>query len=284
MSNEQNYNIKNSFNKEEWIKKKNKERDATYKKIDLSAKFALEGGVVFKQYLDIQSKFTDYSVGNALLISLQMPETTIFKDKENWKKIGVNVKEGAKGFKILEPSSPYIRKDGTKATYYNPKEMFDISQTDGKPSEKAKVYSEAELLKAFITKCPVKVQAVDVLSDGTHGAEYNKEDDTLYICRGIDSKIMFQSVLSELARISLEDKEQNDVTDFECYCVSYMLCNKYGIDNSNYKFEKLPEEIKSMDIPSFRKELDCIRSTMLDVNSRIKDNLEKHPKMKQYER
>lgn len=284
MSYEQNYTNKNTYNKEEWINKKNKERDATYRKIDLSARLTMKEGTLFKQYLDIQSKFIDYSVGNALLISLQMPETTIFKDRENWKKIGVNVKDKAKGFKILEPSSPYTRQDGTKATYYNPKEMFDISQTDGKPSDKAKVYSDAELLKAFITNCPVDIKPVDELADGSHGAEYNKEDNLLYICRGIEPKIMFQSVLSELARISMEDKEQNDFTDFECYCVSYMLCQKYGIDTSNYKFENLPEEIKGMSATEFRKELDNIRSTMIDINSRIKDNLEKNPKMKQYER
>lgn len=110
-----------NYNKEDWARRKNQERDETYRKIDLSAERALKDEKLFVQYLNIQSRFSSYSVGNSLLISLQRPDTTLFRDKEGWNKNGVQIKPYEKGFVILEPSSPYVKPDGTKATYYNPK-------------------------------------------------------------------------------------------------------------------------------------------------------------------
>ena len=284
MSYQKRNNYKSNYNKEEWIKRKNRERDELYRKIDISAEKTLKDEKLFKQYLDIQSRFSSYSVGNALLISLQMPNTTIFKEKAAWNKKGINLKDDAKSFEILEPSSPYERPDGTKATYYNPKKMYDISQTDSKPSDKAKVYGTEELLRAFIHDCPTTIKCVDELKDNTLGAEYDKTEDILYICKGLDENVMFQAISSELAKISMSDSEENVLLDFESYCVSYMICKKYGIDVSNYNFDVLPPEVQEMNVTQFREELGVIRDAMLDVDLRINNNLEKNQKNKEHER
>lgn len=284
MSYQNKNNYKNNYNKEEWIKRKNRERDETYRKIDMSAEKTLKDKNLFKQYLDLQSRFSSYSVGNVLLISSQMPNTTIFKDKDGWNKKGVNLKENAKSFVILEPSSPYERPDGTKATYYNPKKMYDISQTDSKPSDKAKVYGTEELLRAFIHNYPVEIKSVDELKDNTLGAEYDKQDNVIYACRGLDENVLLQSLASEFAKISMIDREENVLLDFESYCVSYMICKKYGVDVSNYNFDVLPPEVSEMNVTQFREELSAIRDAMLDVDSRITENLEKSQKNKDYER
>lgn len=284
MSYQKSNNYKSNYNKEEWIKRKNQERDETYQKIDISAGKTLKDEKLFKQYLDIQSRFSSYSVGNALLISLEMPNTTLFRDREGWNKKGINVKPYAKSFTILEPTSPYERPDGTKATYYNPKKMYDISQTDSKQSEKAKVYSTEELLRAFIHDCPVEIKSTEILSDGSLGAEYNKEENVLYVCRGLDTNIMFQVLSSELAKISLSDKPETSLSDFKTYCASYMICKKYGLDVSNYNFDVLPPEIKEMTVTQFREELSKIRDAMIDVDSRVSEALEKSKKNKEQER
>ena len=284
MSYQKSNNYKSNYNKEEWIKRKNRERDETYRKIDISAEKTLKDEKLFKQYLDIQSRFASYSVGNVLLISLQMPNVTVFKDKDAWNKKGINLKDNAKSFVILEPSSPYERPDGTKATYYNPKKMYDISQTDSKPSDKAKVYGTEELLRAFIHDCPTTIKCVDELKDNTLGAEYDKTEDILYICKGLDENVMFQAISSELAKISMNNREENVLLDFESYCVSYMICKKYGIDVSNYNFDVLPPEVQEMNVTQFREELGVIRDAMLDVDLRINNNLEKNQKNKEHER
>lgn len=266
------------YNKEEWIRMKNKERDETYRKIDISAKNTLSDEKLFVQYLDIQSRFSNYSVGNTLLISLQNPSTTQFKDEENWNKIGIKKKPYAKSFTILEPTTVENNKEGKKATYYNPKKMYDISQTDGKPNDYAKTYTDKELLKAFIKDCPIEIKAVDEIADTSLGAFFNEQENVLYIRRGLESPFIFQAISTELANISLSNGENNTLKDFETYCVSYMICKKYGLDVSNYNFEALPPEIKEMNVTDFREKLSNIRDTFVDIDSRISNSLEKDVK------
>jgi hypothetical protein len=53
--------------------------------------------------LDSQSKFDNYSVGNALLVTAQMPQATQLRDYESWKNAGAYLKKFPKYVKILEP-------------------------------------------------------------------------------------------------------------------------------------------------------------------------------------
>ena len=61
------------FNKDEWAARKQQERADAYALIDRAAEDAAKDGGVFQGYLDVQSRFDRYSVGNALLITIQMP-------------------------------------------------------------------------------------------------------------------------------------------------------------------------------------------------------------------
>lgn len=274
----------NFYSKEEWIKMKNRERDATYRKIDTSANNTLKDEKLFVQYLDLQSKFNQYSVGNILLISYQMPETTQFKDKEGWAKIGAKVNTYAKGFTILEPTNPYVKEDGTKATYYNPKKMYDITQTDAKQSDIAKTYTDNSILKALISDSKVQIEVVDEIDGVNTGASYKEAENKLYICRGMEIPYMFQSISSEIAKSELQNTGKNTLNDFESYCISYMICKKYGIDVSNYNFDVLPQEIKNMDCKGFRYELGMLRDTFNNINSKMENSLEKNAKNKDKER
>ena len=74
------YNRKTTeYNKEEWIEYKKQEKEDIYKLIDTTAEEIVSDNKKFKQYLDVQSKFDQYSVGNTLLITAQMPNATVFK-------------------------------------------------------------------------------------------------------------------------------------------------------------------------------------------------------------
>lgn len=260
----------NYLSKSDWIRKKNQERDECYKKIDESANRTKKYGNLFKQYLDIQTRFNKYSVGNALLISLQMPNTTLFRTEEDWNKLDVKINQNAQSFKILEPSSPIERPDGKKATYYNPKDMYDISQTNAKPSDKALLYSDEDFLKALVHTCPVKVEVVDELEDKSLGAEFDESKNILFVCRGMDTDILFQSISFELSKI-LENKEEqkSELESFENYCISYMICKKYGKSVENYDFEKIPPQIQQMDVKDFRAELVKMRNSMNDIVTQI---------------
>ena len=71
----ENFNKKNrEYNKEEWIEFKKQEKQDVYALIDTTAEKIVSDGQEFKKYLDTQSKFEQYSVGNTLLVTAQMPE------------------------------------------------------------------------------------------------------------------------------------------------------------------------------------------------------------------
>ena len=89
----ENFNKKNrEYNKEEWIEFKKQEKQDVYALIDATAEKIISDGQEFKKYLDTQSKFEQYSVGNTLLVTAQMPEATMLRDYESWiKQITNNV-------------------------------------------------------------------------------------------------------------------------------------------------------------------------------------------------
>jgi hypothetical protein len=66
---------------------------------------------------------------------------------------------------------------------------------------------------------------------------------------------------------------------FTAYCVSYMLCKKYGIDVSNYDFNRLPERFNGLDAQEARAELSKIRS----VSNALIENINKAVDVKRSE-
>mgnify|MGYP003370385373 FL=1 len=98
------YDSKNrEYSKEEYAEYKRKEKEQVYQMIDTTAEQVVKDGNVFQKYLDSQSKFDNYSVGNALLVTAQMPQATQLRDYESWKNAGAYLKKFPKFVKILEP-------------------------------------------------------------------------------------------------------------------------------------------------------------------------------------
>ena len=118
-----------SFDKEAWAAKKQAERNSAYELIDRTAESVATDGTTFQSYLDVQSRFDRYSVGNALLITAQKPDAQRIGDFDYWKDQGGYVKKNQKGIVILEPGDEYTREDGSIGVSYNPKKVFDITQT-----------------------------------------------------------------------------------------------------------------------------------------------------------
>lgn len=99
-----NYDSQNrEFSKEEYAEFKRNEKQQIYELIDNTAESAVTNGEGFKKYLDTQSKFEQYSVGNAFLVMAQMPEATQLRDYESWRSSGAYLKKYPNAVKILEP-------------------------------------------------------------------------------------------------------------------------------------------------------------------------------------
>ncbi len=274
------------FNKDEWAKKKQAERQELYDLADKTAEEIKDNPEKFKEYLNVQAQFAIYSVNNALLISAQMPNATQIKEYEDWRKVKAFVKKNPTWIKILEPGDTYTRADGTQATSYNPKRMLDISQTNAKPKEQTTQYDDKTMLKAFLHNCPVDIKAIDEIPDGK-GAEWNKEDNVLYVRRGLEAPTVFNAISIELAKVGLEETGNVELDSFKSYCASYLVCKKHGIDVSSYNFDNLPQDFKNMEISEIKNTLGDIRGTMEDMNSRMNEYFEsisKAQKNRSYER
>lgn len=278
------------YNKEEYIKYKKQEKEDIYNLIDKTAEKIVTNGEEFKKYLDSQSKFDSYSVGNALLVTAQMPSATQLRDLESWASTGAYKKKFAKFVKILEPGDSYMREDGSIGVSYNVKKVYDITQVNTRQKPRNMRFDDKILLKIFLNSSTAKVTIVDQIPYTDRGALYNQEENKLYIARGAEAPKIFQEVAQELA---FEDFEKQEIEgnplldEFKSSCVSYMICKKYNIDVSNYDFSKIPSQLQNMDAKEIREELEPVREAMESINSRINayiQNLTRESKKKENER
>jgi len=277
-SNNSNYKYNNNRNnnqKNNWKDEQNKIRQEIYNTMERMAVIVGNDGEKFKEYLNIQSAFVKYSVGNSLVILEKQPNATQIKDKASWNEKGIELNSGAKGINILEP------KVSNNITYYNPKTVYEISETNSKEIKQTIKYGDRLLLEALLHNCTVPRKAVEQLPNGTIGSEYDKDNNILYVCKNMDRETLFQTLSQEMGNIELLNEEDSNMKNFISYCTSYMICKKYGIDVSNFNFDNLPQEISSQeDGKGIRKELEKIRSTFEKVNSRMLDYFDMNNKDK----
>ena len=82
------------FDKEAWAAKKKAERDEVYALTDATAEAVCADGGKFREYLDVQAAFRNYSATNALLILATKPDARRLGDKDFWRDQGVYIKRG----------------------------------------------------------------------------------------------------------------------------------------------------------------------------------------------
>lgn len=278
---------KKPFDKNAWKEKKQQERQEVYDLIDKTADEIKSDVDKFKEYLEVQGRFDKYSVGNALVITAKMPNATQLKDFNDWKETGASIKKNENGIGILEPGDSYTRADGSVATSYNVKKMFDISQTTSTQRPRTNNYDDKVKLTALLKDCPVDVKAVDEIPNSNKVAEWNKDDNALYVKRGGETPTIFKELARELTRVGLEETGNSELDNFKCEATSYMLCKKYGIDVSDINISSIPEAFKNMSANEVRNELTSMRSSMEDINTRMNahfESISKTQKNKEHER
>ncbi len=84
--------------------KKKAERDEVYVLADATAEAVCADGGKFRDYLDVQAAFRNYSATNALLILATKPDARRLGDKDFWRDQGVYIKrqEFSRPIKIVE--------------------------------------------------------------------------------------------------------------------------------------------------------------------------------------
>ena len=101
----------------------------------------------------------------------------------------------------------------------------------------------------------------------------------------MNRELLFSSLYREMANIEMKDLQDSELKSFRCYCISYMLCKRYGISIDNFNFSKLPQEITSKtEGKEIRQELEKMRNNYEKINSRIIDYFDISNKNKEVEK
>lgn len=271
-----------------WKAKKQAERSAVYEMMDSVTEKLQTDGALFQKYLDVQSRFDRYSVGNALLILAQKPEATRLGDYGYWKENDGFVKRDGKGITILEPGDEYTREDGSVGVYYNPKKVFDISQTTVRAKARTAPEDDRQLLRALIHNPPALLKSVPPEEmQGREGAVFDLAENCIYIRKGMEAGNLFRALSKELAHAEMANGDvgyDRQAHEFRALCASYLLCRKYGVDVSVYLFDRLPESFRDMEPQAFRSELAGMRDAVNAISGRMVKVLEPRKPERQQER
>lgn len=260
----------NPFDKDEFKARKQAERDEVYGLIDSTTDEMKCSGELFQTCLDVQARFDRYSANNAILITKQLPEASRLADFDAWKNENVRVNKGEKSIAILEPSKKtYTREDGSTGTNFNVKRVFDVSQTNSTQKITPTVTrDERLLLKSLISHAPCQMKISDNLAENMN-AIYSPKEKTIYARQGMDAPDIFRALSSELAHahMSQGDADYKRTGNLNtAYCVSYVLCKRYGVPTDRFSFDRMPEEYAKMDNQEFRKELTKIRDVAGEIS------------------
>ena len=264
------------YTKEEYVEFKRQEKQDLYDLIDSTALEIANDGNKFKQFLDIQGNFEQYSVGNCLALVGQMPEATIVRDYESWRSLGGYPRKEHVDLKILEPGDSYMREDGSVGVSWNVKYVIDISQVNIKNRPKKMRYNEKLLLRTFLNCSRSKVEMVSELPITDKSAYYNSDENVLYVKRGSNIPEIFYDVTEALSE--QEMGKVSSIDNFYNKCVSYMLCRKYGIDVSKIDITNIPGELKLMDAREIREHLQPIHNAMENLTVRANKCIEVYSK------
>ena len=222
----------------------------------------------FRQYLTVESRFYQSSVGNVALIADQKPEATQYQTYENWNKENISIRKGEQSFSILVPNGNYQRSDGKTGTYFDVQKVFDISQTTAIMS--APVVQDMRLnLKALMLRpiCPIQV------SDQQKNAVYVVDQKQVLVGRNQDMESTFRSLTMALSHAELAKSMEDylpgkPVNSFYARCVSYIMCSRYGVDVREYNFMDMPMILGNCNTKELRQHLSIIRTTAITMIGR----------------
>lgn len=274
------------FNVEEWAKQKQHDREYAYQLQDDMADMISKYIGKYKNYLDVQSKFPNYSVGNALLVMAQNPQATELKDAETWKKDKIFFKGNPEKIIILEPSNVYTREDGTEVQGYDAKRVYDISDMNVNKKLNSVPYTQESVLKGILSMSPVKVEVVPDTYDNRL-VSFNANKRIVEISERAEVNEIIQGLTREIASIHLKTFDNTELNNLKNKSVAYMLSKRYSIPTESIELDRLPNELSEMTPQDIKAELSGMAECYKILIEGIDRTLDIEPKAKnhrEYER
>ena len=266
----------------------------------------------YTEYLNIMSKFHNYSFNNTLLITMQKPEATLVAGYQAWqKKFNRHVKRGEKGIQIIAPApirekqeiekidpvtkEPVIGDDGQPETEivemviprFRVTTVFDVSQTEGEPIAELEVPELTgsvqfydTFMEALQNISPVPIRMMEI--EGEAKGYYHQTEKYIAIQENMSNVQTMKTGVHEVSHALLHDREVMDAEgilkdrttkEVEAESIAYIVCNHFGLDTSEYSFTYIASWCESKDMKALRASMDTIRKTSAEIIGNIEEQM-----------
>ncbi len=254
------------LSKQEYANKMKQQREEIFSLCNKQLKVITSDPYHFTNFLSLMAS-TNYTVNNSLLVYGQRPHATELRTLEKWAEKDIQITKGEKGIKIMEPSTEYTRKDGSKGMNYSMKYVFDISQTNA--SRKEFVFNKDAIRSGLIdSSCHIVVTSD---SSQLTPVEYDSSSNQINVLENISDDEELNGLFKAYAlKDSLKTLDRNKA-DFISNCVGYMLSIRFHIPNYNtVRITALMDKyFKNKDEQEIRNELNQIYRVYKPIKEKI---------------
>ena len=225
----------------------------------------------FKSFLDMMSKFHNYSLNNIHLLKMQNPNVSRVASFNKWKTdFDRTVKKGSKALKIwvpyqvktkipvnqkelsFSPSENEMEEKKVTVTRFKLGNVFDVSQTEGKELPKVineltgdvKDYEDLyRAAKAVSIDNQVPISFEEIKRGSTNGY-YSPDENRIVISKGLKGQEqILKTIFHEMAHSDLHrgtnaqyGDDQYRKQELQAESVAYVVANHFGFDTSSYSF------------------------------------------------
>lgn len=280
---EEKYRIASKEQREEWRNRARENEEEAFSMIQSVAESYRENPDKLVEYLQFASGFYQYSQRNISLIYAQNPHAVFVQSYQAWKEMEESVKRGAKGIKILVPTTVTYLKTGeekwtllSRATdqqkeqyqagelesvqrlHFKIGNVFDISQTTFPPkrypeifsmgysSEKHRQITDGLIRYAKeILSCPTTTGQIDSIALFGY---YVPSENRIVLNERMEDTMRLSTMSHELGH-ALGHRTMPDTStaqkEFEGDAISIMLQKKYGIELTEERRSHLAEHYQT---------------------------------------
>lgn len=258
----------------------------------------------YLNYLKFFSQFHNYSFNNVIMILMQYPTASRVASLKTWNKLGLKVKRGSKGIKVLVPIKYSYTKEKVVTDEFNHVKrdlngneiieevemsgltfrlgnVFDISQVDGEvPSLTYELQENPKCLKKAIYDL-VKASSVPINYDYTLNSQtaygyYSLSEKAIYLRPDLNSMHMFKTLIHEKAHSMLHNKDQNKYTreeaEVQAESTAFVVCNCLGFDTNEYSFGYIASWSENKELKELKESLKVIADTSNEILKWIEES------------
>lgn len=233
------------------------------------AQWALADGNNLIYYLNVLSRFSQYTLNNQLLIMSYKPDAVFIKGIEEWHEMGVRVNDVVeRPVYIIEP---------VKGTHeYAWKTMYDASDTDY--DYRDSVPDKFSALEALLTDREDIIEVVDEIKQNVR-AMYMPDTGKILVKRSsrVSPDEFFTAIAAEMVHARTAEKSEGaynrGANQLTAMATAYALGSKYGIDTGNIRLQNLPERYAKLSAKDAKGELNKINQQFGSINTNMEKAL-----------